>query len=68
MESVWVVLKRGLYGVWHHASFKHLHRDLNEAAFRLNEGNVRVHTLNRLSAFMDGAFRHRITYKELIAA
>lgn len=67
IESVWAVLKRGLYGTWHKASVKHLHRYVDEATFRLNEGNVKVHTLIRLASFVERAFRHRITYKELIA-
>jgi transposase-like protein len=67
IESVWAVLKRGLYGTWHKASVKHLHRYVNEATFRLNEGNVKVHTLTRLNAFVDRAFKHCITYKELTA-
>ena len=61
-ESMWAMLKRGLYGVWHKASRKHLHRYVNEATFRLNEGNCKVHTLDRLAAFTDKAFRHRLTY------
>lgn len=64
-ESFWAVLKRGIYGTWHHVSVKHLHRYVNEAAFRLNEGNVKIHTLERLAAFVAAAFKHRITYKEL---
>ena len=44
---------------------KHLHRYVNEATFRLNEANCKVHTLDRLSAFADRAFRHRITYRTL---
>ena len=66
-ESMWAVLKRGLYGTWHKASVKHLHRYVNECTFRLNEGNVKIHTLDRLSAFATRAFKHRITYKELTA-
>ena len=66
-ESMWAMLKRGLYGVWHKASRKHLHRYVNEATFRLNEGNCKVHTLDRLAAFTDKAFRHRLTYARLIA-
>ena len=66
-ESMWAVLKRGLYGTWHKASVKHLHRYVDEATFRLNEGNVKIHTLDRLSAFAERAFKHRITYKELTA-
>ena len=66
-ESMWAVLKRSIYGTWHHVSVKHLGRYVNEATFRLNEGNVQVHTLDRLAAFVEGAFGARITYKELIA-
>lgn len=66
-ESMWAVLKRGLYGTWHKASVKHLHRYVNEATFRLNEANVKVHTLDRLAAFARLAFRRRITYEELTA-
>lgn len=67
VESMWAVLKRGLYGVWHKASVKHLHRYVNEATFRLNEGNVRIHTLDRLAAFAKRTVGKRITYEELTA-
>ncbi len=66
-ESMWAVLKRGLYGTWHKASVKHLHRYVNEATFRLNQGNVKIHTLDRLASFAKLAFRQRITYEELTA-
>ncbi len=39
-ESMWAVLKRSIYGTWHQVSVKHLSRYVNEATFRLNEGNV----------------------------
>lgn len=67
IESMWAVLRRGLYGTWHQVSRHHLHRYVNEATFRLNEGNVKVHTMTRLASFADRAFQHRLTYKELIA-
>jgi transposase-like protein len=67
IESVWAVLKRGLIGVYHHASPKHLHRYLDEFTFRLNDGNVKYHTLVRLNSFVDSVVGKRITYKELIA-
>lgn len=67
IEAVWAVLKRSVYGTWHHVSEKHLARYVDEAAFRLNEGNVKVHTLDRMDSFVRNAFRHRITYKELTA-
>jgi transposase-like protein len=50
MESVWAVLKRGLHGVYHHASDKHLGRYVDEFTFRLNDGNVERHTLDRLES------------------
>lgn len=40
IESVFAVLKRGLHGVYHHASPKHLSRYVNEFAFRLNDGDA----------------------------
>lgn len=67
VESMWAVLKRGLYGTWHHCSVKHLGRYVDECTFRLNDGNVEIHTLDRLAAFAERAFRHRITYEELTA-
>ena len=66
VESMWAVLKRGLYGTWHHASVKHLGRYVNECTFRLNEGNVKRHTLDRLDSFVDATVGRRITYRELI--
>jgi hypothetical protein len=64
-ESVFAVLKRGLHGVYHHASKKHLHRYVDEFAFRLNEGNVKRHTLDRLDSFVSKTAGKRLTYKGL---
>ena len=67
IESVFAVLKRGLIGVYHHASPKHLDRYVDEFAFQLNEGNVKNHTLMRLDSFASSScFRKRLTYKALI--
>ncbi len=66
MESVFAVLKPGLLGVYHHASPKHLDRNVDEFSFRLNEGNVKNHTLTRLDSFVDGTGGKRLTYKALI--
>jgi transposase-like protein len=66
IESVWAVMKRGLHGVYHHASEKHLHRYVDEFAFRLNEGNVERHTMQRLESFIEKAAGKRLTYKALI--
>ncbi len=67
IESVWSVFKRSLTGTWHHVSDKHLGRYVNEATFRLNEGNVKIHTLDRMAAFLRRAFRRRLTYRQLTA-
>lgn len=66
VESVWAVMKRGIYGVYHHVSEKHLARYTSEFSFRLNEGNVKCHTLDRLASMVDSAVGPRLTYKELI--
>ena len=67
VESMWAVLKRGIYGIWHQVSVKDLRRYVDEATFRLNDANVRVPTMARLEAFVALAFRCRITYKKFIA-
>jgi len=66
VESVFAVMKRGLIGVYHHASKKHLGRYVDEFAFRLNDGRVQRHTLERLESFVGGTKGKRLTYKALI--
>jgi transposase-like protein len=67
IEAVWAVLKRGILGVYHSASAKHLGRYVDEFAFRLNEGKVSRHTLARLDSLIDAVVGKRITYKQVIA-
>jgi ISXO2-like transposase domain len=64
-ESVFAVLKRGLHGVYHHASPKHMGRYVDEFTFRLNDGNVRRHTWDRLDSFVDAVAGKRLTYERL---
>ena len=66
-ESVWAVLKRGFYGTFHWFSRKHLQRYANEFSFRLNEGNCRIDTMDRLEALIRGAVGKRLMYKDLVA-
>lgn len=66
IESVWAVLRRSIYGVYHSVSPKHLNRYTKECAFRLNEGNQKFSTLERIASLFDYCLGARITYKELI--
>lgn len=66
IESVWAVMKRGMHGVYHHASPKHLPRYVDEFTFRLNEGDVKRHTLQRLDSFVKAVDGKRLTYARLI--
>jgi hypothetical protein len=45
---------------------KHLGRYADEFAFRLNEGNVKRHTLDRLESFATATAGKRLTYRNLI--
>ena len=67
IESVWAVLKRGYNGTYHQWSFKHMARYVNEFTFRLNEGNVKRQTMERLDSLIDGAIGKRLTYQQLIS-
>jgi transposase-like protein len=67
IESVWAVLKRGIYGVYHHTSTKHLQSYLDEFAFRLNEGNCKVPTLDRIVTLIEAGKGKRLTYSKLIS-
>jgi transposase-like protein len=66
IESVFAVLKRGILGVYHHTSEKHLGRYVDEFAFRLNDGNVARHTIARLDSMVAATAGKRLTYKGLI--
>ena len=66
IESVWAVLQRGVYGVYHHVMPKHLQRYVNEFEFRLNQGACANHTLDRIDAMFAGSLNKRLTYKALV--
>lgn len=66
IESVWAVMKRGIHGVYHHTSTKHLNRYVDEFAFRLSDGQVKNTTLARVDSLVNKSVGKRITYKALI--
>ena len=64
IESLWSMLKRGYYGVYHHFSVKHLHRYVAEFAGR---HNIRqLDTIEQMGRMVAGALGKRLTYKALV--
>ncbi len=63
IDGYWSQLKRGLVGVYHHASPKHLHRYCNEFAFRYNtRKNDEQERFDKALSNCDG----RLKYPQLI--
>ena len=58
-------MKRGRKGVYHQWSKKHLHRYIEEFAFRLDKGNCERDTIDRVKALVQGSEGKRLTYEKL---
>lgn len=64
IENFWSGLKRGLYGIYHQVSEKHLERYLNEFASRYNSRDI--NSFERFEKFLSDA-GGSLLYKNLIA-
>lgn len=63
VENFWSVMKRGIYGIYHQISYKHLQRYCDEFAYRFNSRDINDGirfelTLQRLTG--------RLSYKQLV--
>ena len=65
MESHWALFKRGLDGIYHHVSVKHLSRYTAEFSGRHNTRPL--DTENQMEGMVKRADKKRITYEKLVA-
>lgn len=64
IESLWAMLKRGIHGVYHHVSEKHLHRYTTEFAGRHNARPA--DTIDQVRGMVRGMEGKRLRYQDLI--
>lgn len=64
VEGLWSVMKRGIYGIYHHVTAKHLQAYCNEFAWRYNNRKIKDSQRFVLSL---GGLTGRLTYKTLIS-
>lgn len=64
IESFWAVMKRGIIGVYHSVSEKHLHRYCNEFGYRYDVRNESG--IDRFEGAIQKVDSARITYNQLI--
>lgn len=64
IEGFWSIMKRGIYGIYHSVSHKHLHRYCNEFSYRYN--NREQTGIERFEGALHKISGTRLTYKGLI--
>jgi transposase-like protein len=64
IENFWSLLSRGIYGIYHQVSRKHLHRYCNEFSFRFNSRKIK--DVDRFDVIVKNS-EGRLKYKDLTA-
>jgi len=64
IEGFWSLLKRGIYGIYHQVSPKHLNKYCDEFAFRYNTRDISDNEKFSISLLKA---ENRLTHKALIA-
>ncbi len=62
VENFWSVMKRGVYGIYHQISYKHLQRYCDEFSYRYN--NRKMNDADRFTVTLRNT--GRLTYKDLV--
>ena len=65
IEGVWAIFKRGIYGIYHHASPKHLNAYCREFSYRYN--TRKITDVDRFGEILTQT-KGRLKYNDLIAA
>ena len=66
MEGFWSILKRGIVGIYHYVSRKHLQQYVDEFVFRYNTRNMISETA-RFDYLLSSVSNKYLSYKKLIA-
>ena len=66
VESFWAMLKRGLYGTYHHVSVKHLQRYVDEFSGRHNLRSL--DTIDQMAAVAVGMAGKRLRHADLVVS
>lgn len=64
IENFWSIFKRGIIGIYHFVSAKHLHRYCTEFGYRFNERDL--NGIEKFEKSIEGGNGKRLTYNTLI--